>query len=204
MKRSLLILGLVFAGTSQGRAQGLPILDGLRAQVQHMGGCMSDPDTASFRSPFYPTVRFVRGTCTLEHGDPTSGVVAVDSDGVFLLLGTEEGFRFLELRHPPIGVDSASAVDYVMTALELSGSISSQAQHLIDLADAPLEARKRITPSPRLTSISAANHRLRVGLYVRVPLYESAGVDRWEVVVGKAGTVMLGRTSVWWPPARTT
>jgi hypothetical protein len=111
------------------------VQDGLLAQAGGPGGCVSLLKVDSVRARFFPDVRIIRGTCILEHGDTFSANVAVDTRGTLFLLDSPSAFRFLLRRHPAVGIDSASMVDYARIGLVYSGFVRSDAQLVDDVTE---------------------------------------------------------------------
>ena len=113
------------------------VRDALRAQVSGPGGCrgMDAPSVSSYR--FFPGVRFYRGLCAREHGDTVGAIVGIDTATVPFLLSSLGAFRFLRLRHPPVGVDSSTAVEYAFSALVFSGELGAQAALVQKREDVP-------------------------------------------------------------------
>jgi hypothetical protein len=86
---------------------------------------------------FFPGVQFVEGTCTLEHGDLARPLVGVDSAGQIYVLDSPSGFQFLTRQHPPVQLDSSTAVQYARTALVMMGKLPAAAQLASNPADVP-------------------------------------------------------------------
>lgn len=190
------MLLLAGAGKIQAQAPGRALMDALRSQTATPGGCRESPDTATVAISFYPGVRFTRGTCTLEHGDPTSAIVGVDGDSVLYLLGSLSSLRFLERRHPPVGGDSA-LVRYAMTALELTGNIPVQGARIVRRSDVVPAVRLLLPPDGRLLAIfhRGRDRRLTtVVVHTLTPGFDGPSVDRFEVDIMDGRVIFVTRT----------
>jgi len=134
----LLILGPVAGAQTPGSA----VPAALHSLTYGAGGCWDSLTIRDTIIEYFPGVRFFRGYCALEHGDPTSAIVALDRDSVLYLLASQESFDFLVDRHPPPPLDSAHALAYARAALELSGHVSVYAHMITDWAGLPDRAKQ--------------------------------------------------------------
>ena len=82
--------------------------------------------------PFFPTVRFLRGTVYLEHGGRTDILVAADSVSRVFLLDSPASFRWLVLSHRPNALIDEQVAEYAATAARFSGWVAQDAQMVDD------------------------------------------------------------------------
>ena len=115
-------------------AQEPPVVSALMAQVDGLGGCPVLDSVRTVRLPFWPSLTFYRGQCTLEHGDPAAPWAVRLSDGSILPLGSEVAFRYLIRREPPVAVTEATQMDYVEAALHLMSKLPANAVLIHDPA----------------------------------------------------------------------
>lgn len=143
--RRALILSIVLLGATatEGAAQspGAALPDALASLVGGPGGCFGDLTPVDTTVAFFPGVRFARAYCSAEHGDSISAVVALDSDSVLYLLGSEDAFNFLVHRHHPVGLDSTSALAYARLGLEFTGHATGYASVVTSWTGIPAAAR---------------------------------------------------------------
>src|SRR6266852_1836828 len=125
------------AGPLVAQGEDRAVREALLAQVVGMGGCAELTTTGRVTFRFFPGVQFIEGTCTLEHGDMARPLVGVDSAGQIYVLDSPSGFQFLTRQHPPIQLDSSTAVQYARTALVMMGKLPAAAQLASNPADVP-------------------------------------------------------------------
>jgi hypothetical protein len=131
-------VGLLGTGCALSTSSGELIGQALEAQLGGPGACepITRRDTAA--SSFFPGVRLVIGSC--EHaGTKAVALVGVDRSGVIYLLGTRTGFNFLLTRHSPRGLDSATAIEFALDALTMSGQVEPGAALLSTVNDLPAD-----------------------------------------------------------------
>jgi hypothetical protein len=129
-------LACVVAGTAAGigptSADGQRVDPGIRnallAQVVGPGGCADLTSIRGTTNRFFPEVQFFEATCTAEHGDLVQPLAARDSAGLVFLLNSVDGFGFLLLQHPPVGLDSSTTLEYVRGALIMMGKVPAFAR----------------------------------------------------------------------------
>jgi hypothetical protein len=135
---------LLALSSAEGQSPSAAIPQAMRAMTEGFGGCLGQVATRSVALSYFADVRFVRGTCVREHGDPTTALVGIDSDSVLYLASSLETLKFLAFRHPPQKLDSASVVAYARQALEVAGLESGESTLLRSLEDVPDYARKSV------------------------------------------------------------
>lgn len=130
--------------TAAAQSPSAAIPQAMRAMTEGFGGCMGQITTRSVELSYFPDVRFVRGSCAREHGDPATALVGIDRDSVLYLASSLETLKFLAFRHPPKTLDSASVVAYARQALEVAGLESGESTLLQSPKDVPDYARKSV------------------------------------------------------------
>jgi len=198
-----LALGLPAA---EGHAQATPgsaIPDALRSLTFGFGGCGKAPILRDTTIQYFPHVRFVRGYCTLEHGDPTSAIVGIDSDSILYLLGSIDAFRFLTQQHPPPAVDSAGLLAYVQVALELSGQTSAYDTLVRDFSQLPDSLRAALAQrdrEPLHIFVAAGGRWLDARFYTIKPAHFGPWVHRRQVVILSNGYLVSVQDSLIYTP----
>ncbi len=125
-----LCIGVV--GTVRGQSPSYAVESALETLTGGVGNCVNDVVIKDTTIAYFPRVRFIRRYCTAEHGNPASGIVALDSDSVLYLLGSTDALAFLLARHPIRQLDSASVLLYAPVALELTGVASGYSRIVRD------------------------------------------------------------------------
>jgi hypothetical protein len=155
---------------------------GLRAQVERGGGCYplsnSEIATRTFTSPFFPGVTFAELDCIREHGDTARAFAATDSSGQVFVLDSRSAFSFLTRLHPPRGLDSTSAIEYVRLGCVFSGQLPDDARLIFRPSDVPTEVLRRTGAKPGVSR-----------------------VDRWDGRVGVVDLDAYTRDAIFWTNA---
>lgn len=94
----------------------------LLAQVSGFGGCTMIEETRVLEKPFFPSLTFIQGRCTLEHGDIAHPVVALDQAGMVFVLDSPSAFAFMIRAHRP-SVSEDELIAYATTSLTLMGEL---------------------------------------------------------------------------------
>jgi hypothetical protein len=198
-----LALGLAAAEGAAQNSPGTAIPDALRSLTSGFGGCGEAPTLHDTTFQYFPLVRFIRGYCTLEHGDPASAIVAIDSDSVLYLLGSVDAFRFLVQRHPPPAVDSADLMAYVQVALELSGRTSAYDTLVRDFSQLPDSLRVVMVErgrKPLLIFVAADGRWLDARFYTLNRAHFGPVVHRRQVVILSNGYLVSAQDSLIYTP----
>jgi hypothetical protein len=124
----LLALSLGFAGAARAQSPGRAVNAALEALTGGPAGCWGPVEMKDTTFAYFPGVRFIRRYCNGEHGNPRSGIVALDSDSVLYLFDSEQALNFLVARHPMQALDSTTALQYAPVALELAGVASGHSK----------------------------------------------------------------------------
>lgn len=126
--------------TAQSPSRAVP--EALQALTGGKYGCWTPMEIRDTTIGYFPGVRFIRGYCTGEHGDPKSGIVAIDGDSVLYLFSSQEALDFLLLRHHIPPLDSTTVLAYSAVALELTGHANAYSRR-ITAADSASPALRR-------------------------------------------------------------
>ena len=200
---STMILAAIAAtgGGLHAQSPGRAIPDALRSLTHGFGGCGDEPSVSRLDIAFFPSVRFFRGVCVLEHGDSTSATVGIDSDSVLYLLGSTGDFKFLVDRHPPVGLDSTTVLPYIRTGLELVGAIPSEARLIASWDVLPDSIRGVIQPKgkPIYVAPIVAGRGWSGVVYTATPGYHGDFVVRHDLTVLPGGA-LINRDSVVYRP----
>lgn len=94
----------------------------LGAELHGFGGCDTIVVEPAQPIGYSRDLRFVRGSCTLEHGEASEAFVALDKQGQVFLLGTRAGFAFMIALHPSPALDSSAVLHYAAGAVRLQGA----------------------------------------------------------------------------------
>ncbi|HET7586146.1 MAG TPA: hypothetical protein VFK13_14635 [Gemmatimonadaceae bacterium] len=136
------------------------------AQVSQPGGCDHLARVDAFDVRFFRDVHFQRAICSLEHGDTATALVGRDDRGTVYLLDSPSAFRFLVRQHPPVGIDSSTAVEYAYVALEMQGAIYGTARLIHNTGEISPSALSALDtarlPHP-LTGVVLVQHSARIG-----------------------------------------
>lgn len=156
------------------------VRNALLAQVIGFGGCYGLDVTTDTAFRFFPTVRFTVGTCILEHGDTARPIVARDSSGVLYVLDSPSAFQFLVRQHPPVGLDSSTAVDYAKVALAMQGKLPLQARMFTgrEPIDSLCKAVDVVCGGLQLPGVTRLGHRgvtVRLTAFTSSTLYSESG-----------------------------
>lgn len=140
--------------------------DALLAEAGGPGGCttLTRVDTLPAIIHF-PQVTLVQGMCLLEHGDTAVASVGLDNSGTLFLLDSPSAFRFLLRRHPVVGVDSQSLVDYARVGLIFSGQLRMDARLIrnqAEASDSDLATAGRNRDSTLSSNVQHLPHGLRI------------------------------------------
>jgi len=184
------------------QSPGAAIPTALRVATSRPGGCSLAPDLSTARIAAFPEVRFTRGHCVLEHGDPVTSIVGLDADSVLYLLSSKDDFNFLVARHPPAPLDSAVVIAYALVALELSGATSGGSTQITRPEQLPAMARDSIwARSDRLVSVSPSmgGRMWRVTLLIRGERgYYEPPVVLHTLVLHTDGRLLFAETRILW------
>ena len=140
--------------------------DALLAEAGGPGGCTTLTRVDTLPSiVYFPRVTFLQGMCLLEHGDTAVASIGLDSSGTPFLLDSPSAFRFLLRRHPVVGVDSQSLVDYARVGLIFSGQLSVDARLIrspAEASDSELATSGRKRDSTLGSHVQHLPHGLRI------------------------------------------
>jgi hypothetical protein len=164
--------------------------------------CWGEMREADTTVAFFPGVRFVRGYCLGEHGDPRSGAVAADDDGVLYLLSSTSSFNFLVRRHAPAGLDSTSVLTYARLALEFTGHANGHARVLVSWRGVPDTARRPLNVGqdrPLFVSSHSPRGGWEVYFATVEPGYDRSYFSRNHVSVERDGRVFVVDDSLVYP-----
>jgi len=140
--RSGWLASLAFLGpqTANSQSPGAAIPDAIRSVIGQW--CWSELRIQDVKVPQFPGVRFKRGTCTGEHGDELSALVAIDSDSVLYLLTSSDALNFLLARHPvSVPKDTAGLLAHARLILDLAGQADPRASTVTAWENFPAAAR---------------------------------------------------------------
>jgi hypothetical protein len=192
---------LVIPSLVRSQTPGTAVDTALAVLTGGLGGCTTERQLTPYTTRFFPAVRFTRAQCVLEHGDSATAIVGLDADSVLYLLASTTDFNFLVARHPAVGLDSASALSYAYTALELSGNLTG-IRPVASPAQVPVNARKavrqRIVDFPYLTSLGE-NSGWKVVVVTRsYGGYYPPSLSRHDLLITTNGELMLVNSVVLW------
>jgi len=153
------------------------VRDALLAQVLGSGGCTDLDEIRSTTYRFFPTVQFFEGACRLQHEELVHPLVGRDSSGLIVVLDSRSGFQFLVAQHRPVGLDSATAVEYTRLALIMQGDLPPSAQLLTTRAQAPLELCRRAEINCgelRLTRATRGGRLVTITAFIDIAIYSAS------------------------------
>lgn len=122
-----ILVGTSCVASARGHAQAdveQVVGDALAVKVETPGGCIyGRPDPVPYELTFFPGVTFFRVTCRAEHGQELGVVVGADDDVVYTL-DSPSSFALMVRRHPVVGLDSTTALEYTANLLVMVGKTS--------------------------------------------------------------------------------
>lgn len=145
----------------------------------------------------FPRTRFYEAECQSEHGDSTSAVVAIDSQGTLNLLDSGASFNML------LGVDTPPAsarerlMEYAHLAVRLSGKAEWHSRLAFERSDIPAESRREARDTSANGALSWVDSK--VPPLVHITLTTSSSVDAFDVAIGSDGQVIITGDRQIWP-----
>ena len=199
MRQLIVTCLLAAAGTLPASAQtpGHAVQSALESLTGGFGGCGGIDAVRDTVIPQFPGVRFIRGTCVLEHGDSTSAIVALDGDSVLYLLASRDAFNFLVDRHPPPLLDSVTVTGYARLALELAGLADAYTHIVRTWAELPTAVRALRTQSdeqPVMINHQPGSSTWQVTAWASGPCYEGNYFEVFHVDLNRGRLVFAKQT----------
>ncbi len=200
--RATLVMQLISLGATKAQEPSEIQLHALTAQLRVHNTCIGSPSVHDSTIEFFPSVRFLVGTCVGQHGNMYSVLLGEDATALYLL-DSPSGFSFLIKRHTPIGLDNSTVVTYARLALTMQGVMSARGRVVQSARDLPDSIRSslvqrgfRISPSH---IVELAPGLLNVGLTVA----NDNTVATFSVAVslpsGEAWVTERWRSTFWLP-----
>lgn len=176
---------------------GAVVQQGLLAQWRGPGGCTALDWVAPRQIRYFPNVRFYEAQCFLEHGDSALAIVAHDEATLFIL-DNVSSYQLLVDRHPALGVDSSSAIEFAAWALRFAGVIQAPGQILPSVEALPDSVRRPIQAAGWVlppTQVYRNTPRL-IGVWLTA--YDGWSVVLYEVdLLGTDGHMIAIADTVW-------